>query len=86
MLGRPAHRGAVAPESLIRRRTAVEASTMDPEVFTIDDVARLLHANLRQVQKLVSIGLLHLDIGGPRGLVSATELERFLRANPGWLR
>lgn len=59
---------------------------MDHEVFTADDVARLLHTNLRQVHKLVALGLLQFDIGGPHGLVSARELERFLRANPGWLR
>lgn len=59
---------------------------MDPDVYTVDDVARLLHTNLRHVHKLVTMGLLQLDIGGPRGLVSAQELARFLRANPGWVR
>ncbi len=65
---------------------AVESRDMDPEAYTVDDIARLLHTNLRHVQKLVTMGLLHLDIGGPRGLVSAAELHRFLRANPGWVR
>lgn len=64
----------------------VESTGMDPEAYTVDDIARLLHTNLRHVQKLVAMGLLRLDIGGPRGLVSVAELHRFLRANPGWVR
>jgi hypothetical protein len=59
---------------------------MDHETYSVDDVARLLHSNIRHVQKLVSNGLLRIDVGGPRALVSARELERFLRENPGWVR
>ncbi len=59
---------------------------MEHDAFTVDDVARVLRSNIRHVQKLVTIGLLRVDIGGPRGLVSRQELDRFLRENPGWVR
>jgi len=59
---------------------------MEHEAYTVDDVARILRSNIRHVQKLVAMGLLRIDVGGPRGLVSGDELERFLRENPGWVR
>lgn len=62
-----------------------EACDMDHEAYSIDDIARLLRSNLRQVQKLVNMGLIRVDIGGPRQLVSRPELERFLLENPGWV-
>ena len=64
----------------------VEACDMEHEAFTVDDVARLLRSNIRHVQKLVTIGLLRVDIGGPRHLVSRQEVDRFLEENPGWAR
>jgi hypothetical protein len=59
---------------------------VEHDAFAMDDVARLLRSNLRHVQKLVNMGLLRVDIGGPRHLVSRQELDRFLRENPGWVR
>ncbi len=72
--------------SLNRDFPAVEACDMERDAYTVDDIARVLHSNLRHVHKLVKMGLLRVDIGGPRGLVSAHEVERFLRDNPGWVR
>lgn len=57
-----------------------------PDSYTIDDIARRLRSNIKHVQKLVTIGLIRIDIGGPRQLVSASEFDRFLEENPGWLR
>jgi hypothetical protein len=59
---------------------------MEHDGFTVDDVARVLRSNIRHVQKLVTIGMLRVDIGGPRNLVSRQELDRFLRENPGFVR
>jgi hypothetical protein len=72
--------------SLNRDFVPVEACDMEHDGFTVDDVARVLRSNIRHVQKLMTMGLLRVDIGGPRALVSRQELDRFLRENPGWVR